>query len=434
MPYDNYIQNIGGYTTIFDSYNGDLRLCINVSDDCGINTVEFGYKLDCDPWNYWVNYTTKNENVYCFNLTKSQWTKYLDDTINWGYKVLDNSGKIAVNYDVNYNSPIIVRDDDIEPPQFSQWQYKTIVPFNKSISVNVTITDYSGISSATLYYDYNNDGIAEGVVAPNIIGNRYYYEIPAPCESNDKEYCIEQGRARLYMQFWIIAEDADNDRANDSSSIKFNSIPIFIDPPDEDAPELGDIFYIASYSPSDTKIEVLEGRAINFYAYTNYPKEAGLSYRWVWDGIEISQNNYQYSYQTTHSSSGDHTMTVYISNDKQTISHTWKIKVVDKLCDYELAGNTQIKTSSSSSSYYTTKTTTKETTSTTTTMKTTTIKQSITSTTTIPTTTYQETQNITGRFVYGKYIASITLGFLSLLIISFLAMKFYDNPRKREEK
>jgi hypothetical protein len=437
LPYDSYIQNIGGYQTLFDSHEGDIRFCINVTDDCGIINVEFGYKLDCDPWNYWVNYTSQNNSVYCFNLTKSQWTKYLDDTINWGYKVTDVSGKTSINYDVNYDSPIIVRDDDTEPPSFSQWQYKTIVSFNKSISINVTITDYSNVSSASLYYDYNSDGLPEGVTGPVVDGGRYYYQIPAPCESNDKEFCVEQGRARVYMQFWIIAEDSDSDRDNDASSIRFNSMPIFIDPPGEDYPDVEDAFYIAAYSPSDSKIEVLEGRMILFYAYTNYPKDADLTYRWVLDGREVSQNKYQYSYQTDHSSAGEHTMIVYISNGKDTLTHTWKISVVDKPCDFELR-QAEVKTtprpgsSVSSKSYSTTTKTTTATTKTTTTKPTTTqkiqVQQESTTTTVKP-----QAEKITGRFVLSRTVVALLLSSVVVLILLLAWLTILNDPRKREE-
>jgi hypothetical protein len=437
LPYDSYIQNIGGYQTLFDSHEGDISFCINVTDDCGINKVEFGYKLDCDPWNYWVSYTSQKNSVYCFNLTKTQWTKYLDDTINWGYKVTDVSGKTAINYDVSYDSPIIVRDDDTEPPTFSQWQYKTIVPFNKSISVNVTIKDYSNVSSATLYYDYNSDGSPEGVTAPIIDGSRYYYQIPAPCDSSDKEFCVEQGRARVYMQFWIIAEDADNDRSNDASSIRFNSIPIYIDPPGEDYPDTEDPFYIAAYSPSDSKIEVLEGRMVIFHAYTNYPKDADLSYRWVLDGREVSQNKYQYSYQTDHSSAGEHTMIVYISKGNDILTHTWKINVVDKPCDYELK---QTETSSRSSSYSSKsyaaiKNTTTTVRTTTTTIPITTQKTQYESTTPTvkPQEAEKEAENITGRFVLSKTIAAVLLSSIIVLILLLVWLNILNDPRKREE-
>ncbi|MFH8080944.1 MAG: hypothetical protein QXO84_03660, partial [Candidatus Aenigmatarchaeota archaeon] len=430
MPYDDYIENIGGYLTLYDSHEGDIRFCINVSDDCGINSVEFGYKLDCDPWNYWLNYTSVNDTIYCFNLSKSQWTKYMDDTINWGYKVTDNSGKVTINYDVNYDSPIIVRDDDIEPPQFSNWQYKTIVSFNKTISVNVTIRDNSGVSSATLYYDYNSDNIPEGVTAPVIEGDRYYYQIPAPCDNNDKEVCREQGRAGVFMQFWIIAEDNDNDRENDSTSIRFTSLPIYIDPPEEDI-SLEDIFYIAAYSPSDSLVEVLEGRAINFYAYTNYPQDANLTYKWVWDGKEISQNKYKYSYQTDHRSAGEHTMTVYISNGEQTLSHSWKIRIIDKLCDYEM---NEVKSSQNSKSsnyygYYKVSSTSPSTT--TTQIKTTTTL--MTTTTQPKTTTTLKQTGLTGNFLLSKYISSVLIGITIFVIILFLIIRFYDNPRRKEE-
>jgi hypothetical protein len=432
MPYDSYIQNIGGYLTLFDSHEGDIRFCINVTDDCGISKVEFGYKLDCDAWNYWLNYTSQNDTVYCFNLTKTQWAKYMDDTINWAYKVTDVSGKTTINYDVNYDSPIIVRDDDTEPPEFSQWQYKIIVPFNETISVNVTITDYSNVSSANLYYDYNSDGTPEGVTAPVIEGNRYYYQIPAPCNSNDKDFCTEQGRARVYMQFWIIAEDADNDRDNDASSIRFNSIPIFIDP-EGDNPSTEDLFYIAAYSPAESRIEVLEGRMIVFYAYTNYPKDANLTYRWVFDGREVSQNKYQYSYQTDHSSSGEHTMIVYISNGKDTLTHTWRINVIDKPCDYEMR-QTETRSSGgksySSSKSYTTRTTVTST-KPTTTLKMTTTQEAIESTTT--TVEVKKPERITGRFVLSGYAVAGIVSFIMLGAIFLIWLRVLNNPRRKEE-
>ncbi|MEM0473354.1 MAG: hypothetical protein QXF88_01375, partial [Candidatus Aenigmatarchaeota archaeon] len=440
LPYEDYIKKIGSYTTIFDSHQGNLRVCINVVDDCGINSVSFGYKIDCDPWNYWSNYTFNNESKYCYDIPRELWTKYMDDTVNWGYRVVDISGKTSINYDVTFYDPIIVRDDDTEPPEFSEWNYRTVVSFNQTIPIRVKITDYSGIDSAKLYYDLNNDGIAEGSVNPSVSGDYYTFEIPRICESDDKEICTEQGKARIFLYFWIIAVDADNDRPNDKTDIRYNGMPIYIDPPDEDAPDLGDLFYIASYSPSESSVEILEGRAVNFYAYTNYPRDANLMYRWVLDGKQISTNNYQYSYQTDHTSSGKHTVTVYIDNGKQTISKTWNVNVVDKICDFEMQPQQKSSSSSKSSSSrintYTTVSSPKPTETTVNVFTTTTQKDQyeITLDSYEKASSGEKTKTYTGFFAQiARYAAAIGISLLIIIAAVLFYFRFLSNKRSKEE-
>jgi len=426
MPYDDYIQYIQSYPTLFDSYQGDLRLCINATDDCGIASAEFGYKLDCDPWVYWVNHDYNNGSIYCYNITRSDWIRLIDDIIEWGYKVTDTSGKVTLRYNVDPNHPINVKDDDIEPSEFSAWSYKTIVPFNHSISVNATITDASGVDSAILYYDYNNDGVIDGSTLPEVIDNRYYYQIPAPCDSNDKEYCEQQGRANVFMRFRIVAVDGDNDRSNDSSTIQVISIPIFIDPPEE-VPDIIEGLYITAYSPLDERVSVLEGRAIRFFAYNNYPNET--RYEWKLDGKVVSTAPNQYEYKPDHSASGLHDLKVDIYRGSEVASHSWKIEVINKICDYEMTTTTVATTKSSGGlGIFNKKTTTTDTFTTT---------KHVTTTLSLPTTvtTISETpsSSMTGRYLLVSAY-SVLLLLIAVLLFTLILLLLVITSRKRKVK
>jgi uncharacterized membrane protein YgcG len=286
-----------------------------------------------------LDYSYNEGDIYCYDIprnTDKGWVNLIDDMdgTRWGYIVTDTSGKEVFDYEVD---KINVKDDDTEGPQFSSWDYSTWVQFNQPIYVGVTITDESGIESAKLYYDYNNDGVAEGAVeAYDVSYGRYLYQIPEPCPGLTKEQCRELGRADIYMGFWIIAKDADNDRPGDSIQIRANSIPIFVDPPGEEV-ELEEHHspYIRGYMPGLSQIEIIEGRVARFIVYAEDPDDDDITYDWQLDGATVSIDS-QYVYAPGHDDSGTYNLVVYISDGENTVSQEWTINVIDKICDWEM--------------------------------------------------------------------------------------------------
>jgi len=317
---------------------GDIRVCINATNECGLD-VQFRHKWDCDPWTYWLDYGYNQGNIYCYNITREGekgWAKLVDDMdgVSWGYRVNDTVGREVIDYDVDV---IHVWDDDVNPPEFTLWDYSTWVIFNQPIYVGVTITDASGISSTKLYYDYNNDGVAEGAVDPYEVSHgRYSYKIPEPCPGLTKEQCRDLGRADVYMRFWVTAKDGDNDREGDSAEITMNSMLIFVDPPDQSVqPEEMHEPHIKGYTPGPSEIYVKEGRVARFSIYAEDPDNDKLTYDWQLDGQSVSSET-SYVYKPDHTASGTHELVVYVSDGENEVSQDWTVIVIDKICDWEL--------------------------------------------------------------------------------------------------
>ena len=336
QPYDDYIQSFNPEDhRIYDSYMDDLRVCVNMTDDCGAD-VQFRYKWNCDPWTNWIDYDYNEGIVYCYNITREGdkgWANLVDDKdgISWGYRAYDLTGKETVDYVVDV---IHVWDDDVDPPEFTAWEYLDVVRWDNPIYVRVTITDESGIASAKFYYDYNNDGIAEGDVDPYEVSHgRYSYIVPAPCPGLTKDQCIDLGLARIHTKFWIEAADGDDDREGDSITW-IETISIFIDPPGDEVPELHEP-HIKGYMPGPSEVEIIEGRVVRFIVYADDPDDDELTYDWQLDGESVSSET-NYAYKPDHSESGVHELVVYISDGENEISQAWTINVIDKVCDWEL--------------------------------------------------------------------------------------------------
>jgi len=125
-----------------------------------------------------------------------------------------DDGKVAPIYGP-VSGPSIV-DEDVDPPEFLNWQYSTVCNPCLDIRVSVDVKDPSGVTDVNIFYDYGKKGIYTGPVAMRRVGQvgehtwRYEYDIPAP----GSEY------AGLPVGFYVEATDLDNSPAKGRSVLQ----------------------------------------------------------------------------------------------------------------------------------------------------------------------------------------------------------------------
>jgi hypothetical protein len=160
---------------------------------------------------------------------------------------------------------------------------------------------------------------------PSVNGNLYTFTIPAP----GHEYKADN------LKFWIIATDNDTDRPNDTTSSTFDSMSIYIDPPGEETKGSNDDFYIQSYTPSDSTVNMVEGSLFTFSVVAS--SSNGVTYTWTLDGNKVSDTPDYAFYPNNNDYVGTHSVSVTVSNGTASDSKSWTVNVENFICAGEVA-------------------------------------------------------------------------------------------------
>jgi hypothetical protein len=305
---------------IYDNDTTGYKICAEVTDECPLN-VTFSYKFYCHPFSDWFGYQTKVNNTYCFEIPRDVWIDNVGRNIYFKIYARDFVGNDDIT---TMQLGGIIYDDDVKGPTYFNPVYSRWVNFSLPIPVKINITDLSGISSAVLHYDYDyytgEDGLND---TPSVNGNVYTFNIPAP----GHEYKADN------LKFWIIATDNDTDRANDTTSSRFDSMSMYIDPPDEETKESNDNFYIQSYTPSDSTVNMIEGSSFTFSVVASSTN--GVTYTWTLDGNKVSDTT-DYTFYPKNDDVGTHSVSVTVSNGTTSDSKSWVVNVENFICEGEV--------------------------------------------------------------------------------------------------
>jgi hypothetical protein len=304
---------------IYDNKTTGYKICAEVTDECQLN-VSFSYKFYCHPFSEWLSYQTKINNTYCFEIPRDVWIDNVGRNIYFKVYARDYVGNDDIS---TMQLGGLIYDDDVKGPTYSNPVYSRSVNFSLPVPVKITINDPSGISSAVLHYDYDyytgEDGMND---TPSIKGNNYTFTIPAPGIDHKKDD----------MKFWVVAADNDTDRVNDTMSSTYYSASIYIDPPGEETGESVDSFYIQSYSPSDTTVNMIEGSSFTFSVVASSSNV--VTYTWTLDGNKVSDVS-DYTFSPKNDDVGQHSVSVTISNGATSDSKVWTVNVENFICEGE---------------------------------------------------------------------------------------------------
>ncbi|OIP34493.1 MAG: hypothetical protein CO092_00830 [Candidatus Aenigmarchaeota archaeon CG_4_9_14_3_um_filter_37_18] len=286
----------------------------------------------------WLEYTYKTDNTYCYEIPREIWVGQINKEtqcreLHWFVNATDST------YKNDLEGPILgglVKDDDTEYPSFSNPEYNRKPMYNQPMPVSIQITDFSGISSAVLSYDYDYSTGIDGINdTPDISGDIYTFTIQPACpDETDPEKCEYKWKN---MKFWIEATDNDDDRPDDRLSGTFTSPDgsksILIDPPGEE-PKIEQTHdpYIYVYGPSQTQVSIKECSYYPFTVDAEDPDGDQLAYVWFIDGKKVFEGK-GFTYQTHRGDAGRHEIKAIVSDGALTDSHAWIVSVVPGYCE-----------------------------------------------------------------------------------------------------
>ena len=223
--------------------------------------------------------------------------------------VQDSLGNEILRTDID-NVSISVQDDDNIGVNLTDLNYPAIVNITDTINVQVHADDASKVKSVKLFYDYNNDGTFEGSVnMTRISGNSssgVWDGTILPSNTKMKE-----------AAFYILAEDNDNDRSNDSSITTssvytvtvFNNLPV-----------------IDGFEPSNTNLNVNEGNIIDFsQTSSDIDVIDVLTFKWLLNNAEQSTDQ-NWSFDTS-TKSGDYVIKFIVNDGLNEASQEWNVHV-----------------------------------------------------------------------------------------------------------
>ncbi|MGQ9582816.1 MAG: FG-GAP-like repeat-containing protein [Thermoplasmatota archaeon] len=97
---------------------------------------------------------------------------------------------------------------------------------------------------------------------------------------------------------------------------------------------------IKEYMPRDSPVVLSEGQVARFSVNASDRDGDPLSYSWELDGESASGGAPQFNYSADYRSSGNHTITAFVTDGLATASHTWELRVRNVNRPPELSGLT----------------------------------------------------------------------------------------------
>jgi len=207
--------------TIYDDYTGYIRFKIYWVDSSGVFKVKFEFWAGSewigayDPTGSQVD--AKGNGWYYFDMPKDAfvvpprpgWIDYVGKQIKWHSVAWDADNDREDDSawtDTGILDGPYIRDDDVTPPDLTN-PTCTLEPTNE-YKIQITATDPSGVYQVLFRYKFDAGLWSDWKNPSGSSGNQYWYVI-LPNEW--------KGHTMLYWE--VYAEDNDNDRTNDHSSI-----------------------------------------------------------------------------------------------------------------------------------------------------------------------------------------------------------------------
>ncbi|MEO0142733.1 MAG: T9SS type A sorting domain-containing protein [candidate division WOR-3 bacterium] len=166
------------------TFLGPYPVSAGITDSCGIDSAVLYYRFNANPYQIMMPDSIRNS-VYYFHIpeaTPNTFIRYyiraVDSSPNHNAAQDPPSGYYAFNV------------EDGEPPQFSNTTVWPDTNFGGPFPVNSTITDYSGISQALIFFKL---GTAPWDSLPfdSVSGNVYYFHIPQVYSSMAIRYYLK---------------------------------------------------------------------------------------------------------------------------------------------------------------------------------------------------------------------------------------------------
>jgi len=108
--YSNPTTNPSG--TVYDTYQGSIRLQVDWSDSSGISEVKFRCKYGSGSWTSWLSSSGSSGNTYWYDIPRSEWVNNVGTTIYWESYATDNdndrSGDRLTSYLPTQTGPTII--------------------------------------------------------------------------------------------------------------------------------------------------------------------------------------------------------------------------------------------------------------------------------------------------------------------------------------
>ncbi len=200
---------------VYDSSHQGYMLSVTVDDPSGISEVQFSYRFGSGPWSPWQPSSENVSNTYYYYIPFQEWSMHIGERIYWRVKVWDNDNdrpgdRSWITYE-NLMAGLLL-DDDTDPPMIIEVltldeNNDTIIDSLEKIVICVRVRDVSGISEATLIYDWDGElSIDHRLIEFHHVSGNIYETNP-----------IGPFPALSRLVFKIIAYDNDTDRPNDRS-------------------------------------------------------------------------------------------------------------------------------------------------------------------------------------------------------------------------
>ena len=206
---------------ILDSYSGDYKIAVTVTDASGVAEVRIYWSFDNATWN--EDIADNVSDVWYIYIPRTTWSQASEwqnsDTLTIYYYVwaIDNDkDRVYDQSEITTNPKVAgtISDDDTNPPSISPSTSGTMYDNQKKpFYINATITDESPL--AEVIFEWSFDNVNWNQQTPNNNGDLYWISIDwsvwsQPSVWGDKDYIV--------IYYKIRATDGDNDRIYDSLS------------------------------------------------------------------------------------------------------------------------------------------------------------------------------------------------------------------------
>ena len=147
-------------TTVYDDYGGAITLSITITDQSGLSSVTFHYKLG-DYW-YTNDSPTVSGDIYSITIPRSSWIDYIGSQITWYVDATDNDNdrpNDQLSGSSNYYY-VTLSDDDTSPPSVSGTSTTGDITdaYSGDFVFSVTASDPSGWKLEVVYRYRYPDG------------------------------------------------------------------------------------------------------------------------------------------------------------------------------------------------------------------------------------------------------------------------------------